>query len=349
MKKALSVSLAVVFVLFTSVTASAHRGRLDSYGGHKDNKNVSGLGSYHYHCGGYPAHLHTNGVCPYKGSPKENTSSNSATQKSKYWNGDRYWSGSNYVTGFQTIDGKTYLFDDAGYLCKNVWYTDEKNNIYLVSGDGTLSTGWQTVSNCTFYCGTDGIVKKGFCKVNNVEYYFNPISGIRHSGWLTYKGKTYYYNQNGKKVTGNRTIDGVSYKFDKNGVLQNKKKYTTTETELKWGMTMDEVIAVKKLSSFIWDGTLLYTVDKKVNTCYMFEDGILCGYGKIALANKSNLEKFQKELTDKEWLLAGSSTHDNGSAAYIYTKDGQYSSVIYMQPYVIRLKLSKTYVKSIQS
>lgn len=28
-------------------------------------KNKSGLGSYHYHCGGHPAHLHENGVCPY--------------------------------------------------------------------------------------------------------------------------------------------------------------------------------------------------------------------------------------------------------------------------------------------
>lgn len=47
----------------------AHPGKLDGNGGHHDNKNVSGLGSYHYHDGldgtGYPAHLHNNGVCPY--------------------------------------------------------------------------------------------------------------------------------------------------------------------------------------------------------------------------------------------------------------------------------------------
>lgn len=48
-----------------SITANAHGGRTDGSGGHKDNKNASGLGSYHYHCGGNPAHLHTNG-CPYK-------------------------------------------------------------------------------------------------------------------------------------------------------------------------------------------------------------------------------------------------------------------------------------------
>ena len=49
----------------TSIVAEAHSGRTDASGGHRDNKNKSGLGSYHYHCGGHPAHLHENGVCPY--------------------------------------------------------------------------------------------------------------------------------------------------------------------------------------------------------------------------------------------------------------------------------------------
>ena len=58
--------LVAVLVIFSLiVTASAHSGRTDSNGGHKDNKNKSGLGIYHYHCGGYPAHLHTSGYCPY--------------------------------------------------------------------------------------------------------------------------------------------------------------------------------------------------------------------------------------------------------------------------------------------
>ena len=50
-------------------TVEAHSGRTDKSGGHKDNKNKSGLGYYHYHCGGNPAHLHKNGVCPYDNSP----------------------------------------------------------------------------------------------------------------------------------------------------------------------------------------------------------------------------------------------------------------------------------------
>lgn len=57
-----------IFLTFLCNNLYAHNGRTDSSGGHKDNKNVSGLGSYHYHCGGNPAHLHTNGVCPYSTS-----------------------------------------------------------------------------------------------------------------------------------------------------------------------------------------------------------------------------------------------------------------------------------------
>lgn len=53
-------------ILGCATSAFAHSGRTDSNGGHKDNKNKSGLGPYHYHCGGYPAHLHTSGYCPYR-------------------------------------------------------------------------------------------------------------------------------------------------------------------------------------------------------------------------------------------------------------------------------------------
>lgn len=51
-------------VLLLPSSAHAHSGRTDSHGGHHDYNNVSGLGDYHYHHG-HPAHLHTNGVCPY--------------------------------------------------------------------------------------------------------------------------------------------------------------------------------------------------------------------------------------------------------------------------------------------
>lgn len=71
MKKKLC-SLVVTMLLLATVPTLAHSGRTDSSGGHRDNKNASGLGPYHYHCGGHPAHLHPNGVCPYKNSTTKN-------------------------------------------------------------------------------------------------------------------------------------------------------------------------------------------------------------------------------------------------------------------------------------
>lgn len=81
-KRILSFFGACVLIVVLSMTAMAHSGRTDGSGGHRDNKNKSGLGSYHYHCGGYPAHLHKNGVCPYK-SGGSSSSSSSGTSKPK--------------------------------------------------------------------------------------------------------------------------------------------------------------------------------------------------------------------------------------------------------------------------
>lgn len=78
------VTLLCISMIMPVVITSAHSGRTDSAGGHHDYKNASGLGSYHYHCGGHPAHLHPNGVCPY--SLKATISSRSTVKKvSKYY------------------------------------------------------------------------------------------------------------------------------------------------------------------------------------------------------------------------------------------------------------------------
>ncbi len=65
LKRVLTIFFSVLLAICCTITTFAHSGRTDSSGGHKDNKNKSGLGSYHYHCGGYPAHLHNGGYCPY--------------------------------------------------------------------------------------------------------------------------------------------------------------------------------------------------------------------------------------------------------------------------------------------
>lgn len=65
MKKIIRLLVTLLCVVLLSTNVAAHPGRTDASGGHHDYKNRSGLGSYHYHCGGNPPHLHTGGVCPY--------------------------------------------------------------------------------------------------------------------------------------------------------------------------------------------------------------------------------------------------------------------------------------------
>lgn len=106
-KKLITVVLCVSLLLPYNV--SAHSGRTDSSGGHRDNKNASGLGYYHYHCGGYPAHLHPDGVCPYSSSASSSSSSsakktNTTKKVSKY-----YWA--------STVKKVQKKLNKLGYKC----------------------------------------------------------------------------------------------------------------------------------------------------------------------------------------------------------------------------------------
>lgn len=66
-----------LFLLFP-FSVSAHPGRTDANGGHYDRS----TGEYHYHHG-YPAHQHTNGVCPYDFDDKTGQNSGSSSSSSK--------------------------------------------------------------------------------------------------------------------------------------------------------------------------------------------------------------------------------------------------------------------------
>lgn len=81
-KKIISILIIILTISSIQINVYSHSGRTDANGGHRDNKNKSGLGSYHYHCGGHPAHLHPNGVCPYSSSSKSSTSGSSSSSGS---------------------------------------------------------------------------------------------------------------------------------------------------------------------------------------------------------------------------------------------------------------------------
>ena len=74
-------ALVLLLCVCCSATAFAHSGRTDVSGGHRDNQDASGLGSYHYHHG-YDAHLHPNGVCPYESAAEIPQEESTASEQS---------------------------------------------------------------------------------------------------------------------------------------------------------------------------------------------------------------------------------------------------------------------------
>ena len=136
MKKKIFSVLTICFVIMSlSLSAFAHGGRTDGSGGHKDNKNKSGLGGYHYHCGGYPAHLHKNGVCPYKGG---GSSSYSSTPKTVYASS---FTAKNVPSKINA--GDTATLEASVYPSnaedKTITWESSNSDILQVSGSGSLT------------------------------------------------------------------------------------------------------------------------------------------------------------------------------------------------------------------
>lgn len=107
------------------IVSEAHSGRTDSSGGHHDNKNKSGLGSYHYHCGGNPAHLHEGGVCPYSNYnystiSDDLTTSSSSTSKSIPPNKIELSNGDEINTSKDLIKIVQDVLNQKGYECGKV-------------------------------------------------------------------------------------------------------------------------------------------------------------------------------------------------------------------------------------
>jgi hypothetical protein len=75
-KSYICIALILLISCIATALVFAHGGRTDANGGHYDRS----TGEYHYHHG-YPAHQHTNGVCPYDYDDKTNHSSGGSISK----------------------------------------------------------------------------------------------------------------------------------------------------------------------------------------------------------------------------------------------------------------------------
>ena len=214
-------------------------------------------------------------------------------------------------SGWQTIDGKTYYFDEHNGMAKGVSCisTGDNYEVYLFNEDGSLVTGngWKEINGKWYYFNNNNSLANGWKTINGKTYYFSShmsigptlIQGnrpekldlyyfgedgelINRKGWAKLNDDWFYFNDDSSLKTKWQTIGGKTYYFNETtGAMATGQK-----------TTYDYFNHEEKIYCFTSDGSLLkgkdwfskydeYNNYKKV-WFYIDEDGVLkTGYQTI--------------------------------------------------------------------
>lgn len=114
--KKLRIAVALLLAaMICCVAGFAHPGKTDANGGHWDRS----TGTYHYHHG-YPAHQHTNGICPYDFDDQTGANSGSSSGTSNSYNSSSYTRPSKQDTGGFEGEQTTTELDKKGNIVRTV-------------------------------------------------------------------------------------------------------------------------------------------------------------------------------------------------------------------------------------
>ena len=169
------------------------------------------------------------------------------------WGGERkiYVNNKGEVqSGWQTIDGKTYYFDEDNGMVIGIREINDgnKNERYLFDNNGVLvkSAGWKEVDGRWYYLNNDGSLECGWKTIDGKTYYFDSNSGmatmvkeinngsenkiylfdkdgvlVKGAGWKEANERWYYLNSDNSLLYGWQTINGKKYYLDKyNGMAK---------------------------------------------------------------------------------------------------------------------------------
>ena len=121
--------------------------------------------------------------------------------------------------GLQKIDGDTFFMDENGIVTTG-WQTVDGRNYYFAPEAskghlrGAAVTGWNTIDGSTYYMDANGRAASGFKNIDGAQYYFDPVNRCEMAtGWNTINGFSYYMGTNGVIRTGFKNIDGSQYYF----------------------------------------------------------------------------------------------------------------------------------------
>ena len=163
---------------------------------------------------------------------------------------DWYYYGSDgkAAKGVTVIGGKTYIFNDYGYMMQNTLYSDG-TNAWVVNKDGIatklVNNKWTYLDGKYYYAVNGKAYEDEFATIGGSTYFFYWGGAMADDDEFYYEGNYYraksggklyrnewyqrdawssfeYYGADGARVEGLQTINGKKYYFEKyNGLITN--------------------------------------------------------------------------------------------------------------------------------
>lgn len=131
----------------------------------------------------------------------------------------------------QYIDGKYYIFDDAGRLVKKEgWRCVDYSGTkvwYYADASGVVATGWKKINNEWYYFYEDGAMAydKAIYEYGYIYYLDKSGKLIRNCFYTDNYGNVYYLDSDGRYVTGWKLISGSWYYFNEYGAMYSEGIY----------------------------------------------------------------------------------------------------------------------------
>lgn len=163
------------------------------------------------------------------------------------WNGEWYYFGSNGagLNGIQTVNGKTYYFDEGKMIVKSSITADKK--LYVCKADGSLAelknNAWTQIEGKWYYVQNNVICRNTVAKIGNAYYGFDENGAMRTNqlfhisddreytcfaksdgklavnSWMSDGTSWYYFGKDGRSMLGLQTIKGKKYYFGYRGEM----------------------------------------------------------------------------------------------------------------------------------
>ncbi|MDO5156249.1 MAG: hypothetical protein Q4D51_09820 [Eubacteriales bacterium] len=207
----------------------------------------------------------------------------------------------NIMVGFQEIDGKTYYFNENGYLKKGKFFCENDQNYYYADKHGVIRKNTIQLKKGFYIADEDGKIQNGFVEHEGERYFFDGACNMVR-GWFKSDGNWYYANADGVIQTGFITLDTYRYYLKDDGsrvsdaVLEiDGKTYVFNEDG-----SVDEN-ATAMYSVFCCLNTLNDSIGKKelsqnskVQACAMLRATALTDGFQIAEGQEQDLERLLK-------------------------------------------------------